>query len=240
MTLLSICQDVAEMYTEVPTVIYGSNNDTAKKLLSAARSAGKSLARRAENGWVEMQQEHTFTTVASQENYDLPSDYLYLLSDTLWDRANYWELRGPLTPQAWQCVKSSVLGDTDTNRKRFRIKNVNGVKKFTIHPVPDNNTDTLVFEYMSINWCQSSSGVGQSDWLNDTDTGILDEYLIFLETRWRFLRILGSDYDEEKAEADEEVNKAIARNGGQPVLQIGGRKGFTFLSSANIPDSGFG
>lgn len=240
MSLLSICQNVARGYTEIPTTIINSTNDTSRKLLTAAQTAGKAIARLPEEGWVDMQVEYTFNTVASQDDYNLPSDFRWLIDGTLWDRANYWELRGPMSPRDWQRVKSSVLGDTDTNRKRFRIRNVSGTTQFSLHPTPDNNTDTLVFEYASKNWCESSGGTGQEEWLADDDVGVIDEYLIELEARWRFLRLLRLDYDEEKAEAEAEISKAAARSGGMKIFTIGGKKTFTFISSANVPDSGFG
>ena len=241
MTLLTICQNIADASpVDKPTLIVGSTDGTARLLLSCAQNAGKYLARRkGKQHWLELVNEYTFSTVADQEDYDLPSDFYDLEDQTLWDRTNYWEIRGALSPQDWQAYKSSVLGDTATVRKRFRIRNVSGTTKFSIHPTP-SAVESLVFEYVSNNWCESSGGTGQDSWQADSDVGIIDEYLIELEARWRFLNRLGMAYAEEKNEAEREISAALARNGGTKILSITGRTEGRLVDAGNIPDTGFG
>lgn len=241
MTLLTICQNVAnQIPVESPTVVSGSSNKTAKLLLSCAQSAGKSIARKkGKQHWLELVSEYTFSTVADQEDYDLPSDFFDLEDQTLWDRTNFWEIKGALSPQDWQAYKSSVLGDTATIRKRFRIRNVSGTRKFSVHPTP-GAAETLVFEYVSKNWCESSGGTGQDSWQADTDIGIIDEYLIELDTKWRFLARSGMVYAEEKLEAEREISNALARNGGTRILKLSGRSEGRIIDTGNIPDTGFG
>lgn len=240
MSLLTICQNVANAIPiEVPSVIVGNAAETASLLLACAQHAGKQLARRPKNGWLDMVVEYTFSTVASQADYNLPSDFKWLVQDTLWDRSNYEEMRGPLTPQQWQEYKSSVLATTNTTWKRYRIRNVSGTTKFSIHPTP-GAVENLVFVYVSKNWCESSGGTGQAAWAADTDTGILDEYLIELDAKWRMMNRLGMAYDEEYEEAQREISQAIARDGGAPKLLISGRHRYNLLGPQNIPDSGYG
>lgn len=238
MSLLTICHNVAnDTPVTKPSVIVGSPDETARLLLSCAKKAGESLYRA--YNWLSLQTEHTFTTVASQEDYSLPSDYGRLINQTLWDRDNYETIRGPLSPQEWQEYKSSVLADTATIWKRFRIRNVSGTVKFSIHPTPTAAED-LVFEYVSKNWCQSSGGTGQATWQADSDTGIVDEYLLELGIRWRFLSRLGLPYAEERKEYDDELRSAMARDGGAPVLHLDRRRGPHFIGPWNVPDTGYG
>lgn len=241
MSLLTICQNVAkDIPVEVPSVISGNSNETATLLLSAANRAGKSIARRKGRiPWISLTKEHTFTTDASTAGYSLPSDFLYLANYTVWDRTNYWSMRAGLTPQQWQEYQSSVLGNTVTTHKRFRIRNVSGTTKFWIDPDP-SSADSLVFEYVSNQWCQSEGGAGQTAWQADTDTAILDEYLIELEAQWRFLKRLGMTYEDEFEEAEKEIKQALAREGGAPILELNKRRELSFISGKNVPDTGYG
>lgn len=239
MTLLSICQDVADdIGVAKPSTIIGNTDETAVRLLSQAKAALLSLGRA--YNWLELVTEYTFSTVASQEDYDLPSDFLHLENQTLWDRSNFERMRGPLSPQQWQEYKSSVLASTVTTWKKFRIRNVSGSTKFSIHPTPDA-VESLVFEYISKNFCETSGGTGRATWTNDTDVGVVDEYLLTLGAKWRMMRRLGMSYDEERLEYDEELQKAIARNGGSSVLSLDEGPYYHLLDPIrNIPDTGYG
>ena len=239
MSLLSICQDVADdIGISKPTIIVGNTDQTATRLLAQAKAALKSLGNK--YSWLSLVTEYTFSTVASQEDYDLPSDFARLENQTLWDRTNFEELRGPLSPQQWQEYKSSILASTVTVWKKYRIRNVSGSVKFSIHPTPDA-ADDLVFEYVSANYCQTSGGTGQTTWTADTDVGVVDEDLIFLGTRWRMLRRLGMSYAEEQAEYENELEMAISRDGGAAVLSLDQGPFYRLLSPYdNIPDTGYG
>ena len=238
MSLLSICQDVADSIPiDRPNSIIGAGTETAKLLLRCATEAGQSLYRR--YNWVALQTEHTFSTVASTADYSLPSDFGRLIDTTLWDRTNYWEMRGPLTPQSWQKFKGSVLSDTVSTRKRYRIRNVSGDISFSIDPTPDS-ADSLVFEYISSSWCAGSDGTGKSKWGADSDVPVVDSWLLYLHTKWRTLNRLGMAYDEEKAEAERETNNAAARDGGSPVLQLSPSNSPVYVGPYNVPDTGFG
>jgi len=238
MTLLTICSNVAkEIPVESPVTIYGSSNSTAKLLLACAQKEGRVLAK--EFNWLTLVKEYTFTTANGTADYGLPSDFSRLENQTIWDRTNYWEMRGPISPQQWQEYKSSVLGDTVTVRKRYRIRDVSGTVKFSIDPTPDS-ADDLVFEYVSNAWCESSGGTGQTAWGADDDVGVIDEYLIELGVLWRMLKRLGMEYADERQEYENQVRIAKAQDGGAPVLNLAARRQTTLIGPWNVPDTGFG
>ena len=113
--LLQICKNVTDkLQIEQPATIVNNTGDTARLLLQCAKHECEALMRRPEDGWKALIREHTFTTVASTAAYSLPSDFKYFVDETMWDRSNYWQLRGPLTQKEWQNVKSSVLGQSVT------------------------------------------------------------------------------------------------------------------------------
>lgn len=176
--------------------------------------------------------------VFGQSDYTLPSDYQRPIDNTMWDRSRYWQMRGPQSPQQWQVYKSSVIGQASIQR-RFRFRQVQGQTRFSIDPVPTDNGSALVFEYVSNAWCQSDAGAPQTSWQADTDTGILDEYLLTLGIRWRMLRRLGLSYNEELSEYESEVAKAMAQDGGAAILSIVPQTYSFLLSPANIQEASF-
>lgn len=183
-----------------------------------------------------------------QANYALPSDFQRPIDNTFWDRSRYWSMRGPQSPQQWQVYKSSVIGSASIQRRyRFRASNVvygtggtPGTSVLSIDPTPFDDGARLVFEYVSNAWCQSSTGTLQTQWTADTDTGILDEYLLQLGLQWRFLRRLGLTYNEELDDYEREVDKAVAQDGGGAILSLTPSPTPWLLGPWGIPESGFG
>lgn len=177
--------------------------------------------------------------VFGQSDYAIPSDFHRLVDETLWDRSRFWAMRGPMSPQQWQLYKSSVIGKASIQR-RWRLRYKNGAQVFSVDPVPTDNGSALVFEYVSNAWCQSSTLTPQTQWLADTDTPILDDELITLGIRWRVKRGLGFSYQEELDEYERELRKAIARDGGAPILNMTPSNHLTVIGPWNIPETGFG
>ncbi|MGC3959570.1 MAG: hypothetical protein QM813_16970 [Verrucomicrobiota bacterium] len=202
MTLLSVCQAVAgNAGFAVPSTIVGNTDDTAVILLRLANRAGMTLARKP---WSELQTEYAFSTVASTASYALPSDYGWFINDTAWDRTNYWNIRGSLSPQMWQIYKSGLAAASP--RSRFRVK----LGRLYIDPTP-SSTVSMVIEYVSNKWV--TDGVTTyTSYTADSQTSIFDEYAIELDLTWRFLARKGLAYAEEKAEAEREIDKIIGRN----------------------------
>jgi len=110
---------------------------------------------------------------------------------------------------------------------------------FSLDPTPASGV-SMVYEYVSKNWCQSSGGSGQTAWAADTDTGILDEYLIELDTLWRVLNRMGMAYAEEKEEAEQQIELALAGDGGAPKLSLNSSTGTHLIDANNVPDTGIG
>jgi hypothetical protein len=87
-------------------------------------------------------------------------------------------------------------------------------------------------------WCKSAGGVAQSTWAADSDTGILDEYLIKLGLCWRVLRRLGMSYADELDEYERALAKALAHDGGAAILAPAA--GLALVGPWNVPESNFG
>lgn len=178
--------------------------------------------------------------VLGQSDYALPSDFKTPVDNTFWDRSRFWSMRGPLSPQQWQLYKSSVIGRASIQRRfRFRRSSTGGLI-LSIDPVPTDNGSQLVFEYVSTGWCKSSGGVFQSSWQADTDTGVIDEYLIRLGLKWRVLRRKGFSYAEELDEYLSEVGKAMSKDGGAAILNLTPNDSLTLIGPWNLPETNFG
>ncbi len=106
--------------------------------------------------------------------------------------------------------------------------------------MPFDDGSNLVFEYVSNGWCQSTGGTPQTSWGADTDTGIIDEYLIELDTIWRVLRRLGISYSDEQAEAFLQIDKALAQDGAAAILDFTPNDRLSLIGPWNLPETGYG
>lgn len=239
-TLLSIIQDVAdELSLDRPGTVIGSDNQTARNLLSLANRQGRDMVRMAP--WTILQLTHTFTTSNGTASYALPSDYDRLYDETEWDRANQQPLLGPTDPVEWQTIKSGGIGTGGVYR-RFRIKrdSTSTVRKIYIDPTPSVDGDTLAFEYISKNWCATSGGTPAAEWANDTDVPILDADLFRLGIIVRYRRGRGLDFDSEALEYKEMFDVLVGQDRPSKTLNLVSRREPRLLDWNNIPDTGYG
>ncbi len=204
MSLLSIIQNVADRVGVVrPTSVINSSDQQVLTLLGLAQEEGKDLAKR--HTWQALQAEHTFSTADGTASYALPSGFDALIKDTVFNRTRRRRMQGDLTPGQWQETQASLV--TMVN-PAFRIRG----SLFYISPTP-SAVETVAYEYVSLNWCQSNTSTGQSAWAADTDTGILNEELMTLGIKWRWKSAKGLDYAEDFTTYEARVNKAILDDG---------------------------
>lgn len=169
-----------------------------------------------------------------QDRYQLPSDFGYFMTQTFWDRNFRWQLLGPLEAQEWQVLKSGI--SPTGPRRRFRVMS----NYFYIDPVP-SEVDQEVFEYYAQSWCQSSGGTSQVLWTADTDKYILDDDMMILGIKWRYLRAKGLDYIEEYRTWEDRRAVVASRDGANRNLPLNASaSGVRLLNENQIPDTGFG
>ena len=227
MTLLTICQNAAdETGLKQPSTVIGNSNQTAVRLLRFAIRTGRDLVRQS---YPYLIKEHTFSTVASDNSYTLPADFDHYVPFTHWNRTTSRRMFH-IDPNFWQQLQSGLV--TTSINDRFRIRGKD--RDFLIEPTP-TAIETVAFEYVSKNYCETAASADLSVWTNDTDTGIIDEELVELGVIWRILNRIGLPYAEEKSEYQRIVDTTKARLSPQKISLNEYRP-----AHLNIPDTGFG
>ena len=235
MTLLSICANVAKAVgAQTPTAIIGSSDQTAQRLFQAIKQECNFLVRRF--NWSALRREATITTVASTASYALESDFHRILDDTAWDRTNHWSMGGSATAGEWQFFKSATATRPVT-RRRFRLMwdPVSKAREVFIDPTP-SDVATLVYEYVSNQYCQATGGGAlKSEWSVDTDVPLLDDDLIELGVKYRYLRARGQPYADEHNDYRRALLVAIGNDRPARTVNLAGSETRAF----QLPDGNF-
>lgn len=212
MTLLTICQDILKetKSSNIPGSIIGNTDDVAKQIFQAIKVSITELARNYQ--WQELQKEHTFSSVIDQATYSLPVDFDRMIDNTFWNASQNWNMIGGLTGENWRVLKNSLLTQAETV-EYFRIRN----NLIEIHRTP-SNVENYVFEYISNYIVKSAGGTSQTEFLADTDIPVIDQYIIRLDTTWRWLKNNGRAYADEKNIADKAIAERIKANGSRGTI----------------------
>jgi hypothetical protein len=231
MSLLQMVKDAAdELSLPRPTAVINASDPQVRQLLQLANVEGRSLAKR--HGWQVLTSEHTFTTTATAVQLTasaLPTDFAWMVPETIWNRSRKRRVFGPLDNQEWQQIKGNSVSNVD---EAFRIRG----NTILITPNPTTG-HTIYYEYVSKNWCQSSGGTAQAAWAADTDTGRLDEYLMTLGLVWRFRKAKKLNFTDELAVYEREVTDAILRDGSRPRLSTNSMSGERVPRPPTTPDT---
>lgn len=205
MTLLSLVRSATDRIgLPQPATIIGATDPTTRRLLGLANQEGRELAKRFD--WQLLRKEATFTTLAQEtQTSAVPAAWDRFVSRSMWNRTRRWELRGPYSPQDWQAMKATQVQPYINN---FTVRG----NDILIYPDPDAD-DTVAYEYISKNWCQSSGATPQSAWAADSDTGILPEETMSLGLIWRWKKSRGLAWEADYAEWDAACVEAEIRDG---------------------------
>lgn len=211
MTLLSMIQTAADVIgLPRPLAVMSSTETQVRQLLALANVEGKSLAKRGR--WTDLIAEATHTTLAQEDQgaiADIAPGFNYFINRTQQNRTQQDPLGGPISAETWQTLKASSVSGPYYS---FRVRQ----GRLLMYPQPPAG-DTVAFEFMSKNWCQSAANVGQESWSADTDTGVLSEDLMMLGIVWRYKQAKGFDYAEDFRTYETQVNDALGRDGGSPT-----------------------
>lgn len=229
MSLLTIAQGIArDAGFGVPSQIIGNSDQTAQMILAQINKAGQLIAQKS---WQVLQKLYQFTTVNGTDNYPEPPDLGSYFGNTLWDRSNYWQLRGSLSPEEWQWYKSG----TQTTMPRMRFRTM--ANKIYLDPVP-TAAYNLVIEYVSNAWVTDGANFFTS-FTTDTQTSVLDELMLQMEANWRFLARKGLSYEEDKAQAESNTESNFSRDLVKNSINFGNRLYEIWPPLPTVPVTGY-
>lgn len=167
--------------------------------------------------------------------YAMPSDFDRLIDRTEWDKSQHWENLGPETGQQWQWLKSGFIA----SGPRVRFRPLGGY--FQVWP-PMTSADLMGFEYVSTSWVSVTGAPltpTKSAFTVDTDTCIFPDRLIVLGLKRAYWLVKGfGDIFGEQYEAQRNIAKA--NDAGSKTLSMAPRLSDQLITTANIPDSGYG
>jgi len=223
---------------EVPTSVVGNNNETAIRSLALANRSLKETAKRL--NWPGLTVRATLSTVASQEEYALPSDFQSLINQTIWDDTNNLEVSGPVSASDWEYLQNSdTAASTSSISTWFRILRgtSSNNKLMYLFPIPDS-VRTLRYEYKSDALTETSGNVLQGDkYIADTDVSIVDEDIVALGFKWRFLMSHGLPYVEEFRDYEVAIETGASAYGA-PIIDLSART--IRRTTIIVPEGDFG
>lgn len=234
-TVLEVVQTAAgEMGVQKPSSAFLNPVDiTANQLSALYNATGEMLVKR--RVWRNLFREYSFVTVAGQGVYDLPEDFGRPISQTEWDRTNFWPMIGPETPQQWQWLKSGILSTGP--RERFRMVG----NALEVWPVPSAGSTpgpnlTLSYFYISKWWALSDAGQPKSKATTDSDTCIFEDRLMVSGVKLRFFQAKGFDTTAFAADFQANLDDALAQDSGAPILSMSREPQFPLITIYNVPD----
>lgn len=205
MQLLEIIQRVVRRLplTNAVTSVIGTSSQILLQLLEIAQDDGDDIASRHE--WQALQK--TLSGVAAgltPDTFALPSDWSRLKADaSVWRSGSLLTpLQGPVSVDNWH--RLTVLPGL-----RFpgfwRIENNN----LLTLGVPAG--ETVSIPYISNKWILDVNGTTTKEfWTADTDSPILDDWLIRMGVRWRWKQTKGLEYAEDMKSYELGLEQRIA------------------------------
>lgn len=197
------------------STIVGSTDNNTLFLLSMIEKAINEI--KDEFIWPELTRRATITLVDAQAEYALPADYDRRLSETLWNTTQRWPLLGPADAVYWETLKSGLV--TTLPRQRFRVFGYDP-PYFVIDPTPTASEagQTVIYEYISAFPIKTGASTYAEKFAADTDTCLLDPWMIIDGTVWRYKRERGQDYEDLRADALRQLEDTKAKLIGAGVL----------------------
>lgn len=171
---------------------------------------------------------YTFTKV----KYAMPSDYDRQIDRTHWDKTKHWEMLGPETAQQWEWLISGYISTGP--RIRYRIFG----DFFQIWPFVAS-AETIGFEYISNGWAASSGGTVQTAFTADSDTCVFPDRLMVDGLKHKYFQVKGFG-DVFRADYEKQLSIAFGNDQGSQTLSFMPNVSGILITSANLPDSGYG
>lgn len=235
MTLLSVCQDVADVVGLTrPTAIVNGTDQLSKQMLGIAKEVLEELSLM---DWPALQVPYSFNTVVGTSAYPLPSDFGHETADTCFLASQYYLMRGSLTPGDWQRQRNAL--PSQIGRYKFRLWGT--PLMLNMYPTP-GTVETVVLEYHTTNRVKHSDGTYGVTFSLDDDVSVVSETLLKKGLKWRIKRAKGLDYSEEFNEYEFARMDHLAKQLTLGSMPVAYRNNIVApeLSDGYVPEFGFG
>lgn len=190
--------------------------------------------------------EQFITQAGNNGEFDLPSDFSYMIDQTGWERRENVPLIGPLSPQDWTYLLGrDLVGSTIYASFRF---DQNKLFLFPNDPAPEGLD--INYEYISYNWVADGDNVsGPSGLIGDSDEAVkASDVIMFppvLATRYLKVKWLAAkNLDTSMAMDDFKTSFYgwAGKDNSAAILNVGRHwRGFPYLDTVrNLPDTGYG
>lgn len=232
MPLKDICTNALNEIggVEVPSSFAGNGNLTARQCVALVQRGGNALEMH--NRFTALIDSYTFQTVNGQASYDLPDGFRAFANMSQWDRSNNRPLMGPTPAFVWQFLKSGIAAGSTIDRW-FRVQG----NKLYLHPTPTADGETIAFDFYSKNWItRQANGQFVNTFQSDNDTPRIDESLLTLDLKWRYLQAKGFPFEAEYKEFEATLDAVKDDDGGKGRINLGPSR----VEWSGLPDTGFG
>jgi len=227
----------AEVGLETNPDPLSSNDQHFKQMQFLLQTCGEELC--LAYPWEFLNGSHQIITAAIDTGeYDLPSDFHYMIPQTGWERASNLPISGPLSPQDW----AYMLGRELTNQVvyvSFRLRD----GSFNILPQPVPAGLDIHFEYQRKTWVEDMDtgiAVPSDQVLSGSDVVMFDRTLITRMLKLKWLESKGFDTSKSQDDFNQVFGFLTGKDKSAEVLSAGGKWGSSYLNDSNIPVTGFG
>jgi len=219
----------------------GNADPDARSMEARFNRAGQAMTRMRNTlgaSWTALTQEFVFETIPGVAEYRLPDGFQSIIDGTVWDRSTYREMRGTLSPQQWQEVKSGLI-ESVRIAPFYRIRRSAAAgRTLWLDPTPAGR-DEIVLEFQSAHWVESADRSTYRYAIeSDTDKTVFDDDLLEMSVLWRFKQSRGLTFAVELAEYEQEVMRRFAEDAGARAIRVGRSAGNR--RGLNVPETGFG
>lgn len=165
----------------------GATTPAARQYVSLLKRVASDLLEYAD-GWWQLKRIYSFTTVLNQANYQLPGDFVRLLTGTQWSVTNQIPLAGPLSNarlafQTYGVNIATPFAGWQVNGSQGYIFNTSPYTQksagyFQISPAGQDNTTELAIAYTSCNWAWPRNWATATAYsVGDIRTGVNNIYI---------------------------------------------------------------
>jgi hypothetical protein len=211
------------------------------QLIELANQLGEDLLNKYQ--WEILNKEYAFETqVGDVGDYDLPTDFGYMIDQTGWQMSGPngpYPLLGPATSQIWSYLQARKIYNVTIFA--YFWQNENKIKLF---PRPIRYAVPITYRYMSIDWALADNTGGSAGQPSVTAPGnlVLYDPLLFVRgLKLAFLQAKGLDTTKAEDDFYLTFDSVTGHDRPAPVLSATRRFWFyKFLDGDNVPQTGYG